>query len=260
MRGFLTRFLGGAGSSAPVVPQQLHLSRMPPLTFVVGDVHGCADLYRKLETRIARKAQTLGQPVLVVLLGDMVDRGPESAALLDHLTAPPPEGVQRLALMGNHEEKMLAFLDAPAQHRDWLGWGGRETLASYGVYGDAERGFDLPEKRLRQMIEASIPTEHGDWLRKLPVALNLGDRYFLCHAGIDPDKPLADQTPRNLMWARGMEAPPPSGVTVVHGHTPVETVDTSGPYIDVDTGAYASGRLSALLLTSEGECGVVEVS
>lgn len=260
MRGALRRLLSAAprSGSADPVPVQLRLAQMPALSFVVGDIHGRLDLYRKLEMRITDEAA--GGPVLIVLLGDLVDRGPESAGLIDFLMALPPSGVQRMALMGNHEQMMLRYFEAPKTHARWLDYGGRETLASYGIYGDPARGFDLPERRLMQMFDASIPAEHIAWLRALPCALHLGPSYFLSHAGIDPDKSLAAQEARDLMWARGMTAPPPEGITVIHGHTPVEIVDLSGPYIDVDTGAYATGRLSALRLVPGRPPDVVEIT
>ena len=220
---------------------------LPPLVYAVGDLHGCLGPYRRLEALIAEEARSRAVEGLVVLLGDLVDRGPETAALLDHLLAPPPAGLKRLALKGNHEDKMLQFLDAPRRHADWLGWGGVETLLSYGMAPDPVYGFDRPEKRLRQLLDAHIPGEHVAFLRGLPMALRMGS-YYLCHAGIDPARPLDDQAARDLLWRREMTAPPPEGITLVHGHTPVAAVDPTGPVINVDTGAYSTGRLSALRL------------
>ena len=94
----------------------------------------------------------------------------------------------------------------------------------------------------------------------LPGALHLGERYFLSHSGINPAKPLEAQTARDLMWSRGMEAPPPDGVTVIHGHTPTEAVGVTGPYINIDTGAYATGRLSAVRLTQAAFPQALEVT
>ena len=258
MRGILTRLFGGAEPSERNPSQQLHLSELPPLTYVIGDIHGMSDLYRKLERHIAAEAD--GQPCLIVCVGDVVDRGQDSAGVIDQLMATPPKGLQRLVLMGNHEEMFLEFLTAPHSKHPWLSYGGRETLASYGIYGDPMQGFEIPTKRLRQMIEASIPAEHVSWMRNLPMALNLGGRYFVSHSGIDPNKPLEMQTSRDLMWTRGMNVAPPEGITVIHGHTPVEAVGVTGPYINVDTGAYASGRLSAVRLTPAGFPQAVEVS
>jgi serine/threonine protein phosphatase 1 len=253
MRKLLDRVIRRAPAAEALAPRQIALSEMPPVTYAVGDIHGRLDLYRKLEARIAAEAATAGHPVLVVLLGDLVDRGPDSAGLLDHLTARPPAGLQRQALMGNHEEMMLRFLGAPKAHKAWLSFGGRETLQSYGLLPDPERGFDLSEARLRHMLAAHVPEEHIAFLRGLPAALRLGQSYFLCHAGIDPAKPLAAQSARDLMWTREMEAAadPPEGVTVVHGHVPVERACPVGWRLPVDTGAYATGRLSAVRLTPD---------
>jgi len=260
MSGLIDRLLGREPAVAPFAPVQIRLGEMPPVVYAVGDVHGCLDLYRELEGRIAAEAAALDIEILVILLGDFVDRGPASAATLDHLSARPPAGLRRHVLMGNHEEKMLAFLEQPNANRDWLSWGGFETLMSYGmVPPDAERGFDLPEKTLRHLIAAHVPEDHFAFLRDLPLALRMG-RYFLCHAGIDPGKPIAAQTARDLMWTREMADDPPDGLIVVHGHTPVERADAGGRYINVDTGAYASGRLSAARLCPDAAPEIVEVT
>ncbi len=256
---WLDRIFSRGTNERRLVRQRLRLETLPQVTYVVGDIHGHSMLYRKLEARIAAEAAALDQRILIVSLGDLVDRGPDTAGVLDYLTARAPAGVQRQILIGNHEEKMLAFFDAPGANKDWLGWGGFETLMSYGMTPDANRGFDLPERQLRHMLAAHIPDDHIRFLRALPVSLRMGP-YFLCHAGIDPSKPLDDQTERDLMWTRGMVGDPPEDAIVIHGHTPVDHVATDGRYINVDTGAYASGRLSALRIARDEPLEVVEVS
>lgn len=262
MRRLLAKAFGGrpAAASPDLTARLLHLDELPALCFVVGDIHGMLTLYRKLERQMQAEAEAMGTPALVVLVGDLIDRGPDSAAVIDLMMARPPAPLHRTVLMGNHEEMFLKFCAAPAANMNWLDYGGRETLASYGIYGDPAQGFALPERRLRQMIEASIPTEHLDWLGALPHGLQIAGQYFVSHSGIDPAKPLDRQTPRALMWSRGMTAPPPADVTVIHGHTPVDAVDLTGRYIDIDTGAYASGRLSALRLSQGRAPTVIEVT
>lgn len=239
------------------LPQQLRLPVMPPLTYVVGDIHGCLDLYTRLETQIM--AEAAGTPVLIISVGDLVDRGPDSAGVIKHLMEPPPQGAQRLILMGNHEQMMLEFFKAPRANIRWLDYGGRTTLTSYGVDELQMGGFDLPEDQLAQKMQALVPAEHLAWMRSLPAAIRLGDRYFISHSGINPAKPLGAQSTRDLMWSRGMTGSPPEGITVIHGHTPVEVVDLTGPYIDIDTGVYKSGRLSAVRLTPEAAPTLIEV-
>ncbi len=245
-------------SRSESLPLQVRLPVIPPLTYVVGDIHGCLDLYLKLETQIMEAVGDI--PVLIISVGDLVDRGPESAGVIAHLMSSPPKGAQRLVLMGNHEQMMLEFFKAPRAHIRWLDYGGRTTLTSYGVDELQMGGFDLPEDLLAQKMQALVPAEHLAWLRGLPGAVRLGDRYFVSHSGINPSKPLGNQSARDLMWTRGMQGPPPAGITVVHGHTPIDTVDLTGPYIDIDTGVYQTGRLSALRLTPEGAPELIEVS
>jgi len=239
------------------LPQQLRIPTIPPLTYAIGDVHGCLDLYQDLEERIAAEAE--GGPVLIVLLGDLVDRGTDSAGVIAHVMGPAPAGIQRLTLMGNHEQMMLQFLDAPRANIRWLDYGGQATLASYGVTEADMGGFDMPELQLAQKMKSFFPPEHIAWMRLLPGAMRLGNTYFLSHSGLNPSKPLGAQSSRDLMWSRGIKAAPPEGLTVVHGHTPIENVDLTGPYINIDTGAYATGRLSAVRLSAEAPPQLLEV-
>jgi len=231
---------------------------MPPVTYVVGDIHGCPDLYRTLEEHIERDAK--GDPVLVILVGDLIDRGPDSAAVISHLMGTAPEGLQRLPLMGNHEEMFVEFLDAPRTNIRWLEHGGLETLGSYGVRDEHLAEFDLPEAELSEHFHALIPNDHYAWVRNLPSAVHPGAQYFISHSGINPKKLLWEQTAHDLRWTRRMEFPPPIGITVVHGHTPIETVETDQRYINVDTGAYGSGLLSALRIIPGKPPTAIEVS
>jgi len=261
VRGLVKRLFGQKNRAAQrrdALPQLLRLPVMPPLTYAVGDIHGCLDLYRKLEAQIV--AEAAGTPVLIVLVGDLIDRGPDSAGVIRHIMGRAPEGVQRLTLMGNHEQMMLQFLDAPRANIRWLDYGGRTTLESYSVKEAQLGGFDLPEAQLAQKMRALLPSEDIAWMRSLPAAILLGDRYFLSHSGINPSKPLGAQTAQDLMWSRGMKGPPPDGITVIHGHTPVEVVDVTARYIDIDTGAYATGRLSAVRLSPGSSPHLLQVS
>lgn len=262
MQKFVRRLLGSSSKERPRrlerLPQQIRLPVMPFATYVVGDIHGCLDLYGKLEEQIFLDAN--GGTALIILVGDLIDRGPDSAGVVTRAMGPCPAGVQRLVLMGNHEQMMLQFLDTPRMNFRWLQYGGAETLASYGVPLDQLNWMDGPEDELAQKVQSFIPVDHVEWMRRLPAAAYVGGRYFVSHAGIDPAKPLGAQSIGDLMWSRGMKGLPPKGITVVHGHTPVEMIDLNGPYIDVDTGAYLTGRLSAVKLVPEGTSEVFESS
>jgi serine/threonine protein phosphatase 1 len=214
--------------------------------WAVGDVHGCLAQYLDLEARIMAE----GLPATVVLLGDVIDRGPDSRGMLDHLTGPAPDGLTRHCLLGNHEDMMLAFLAAPAANRGWLGFGGQETLRSYGCSpadGDAAG--------LAAALREAMPAAHLHYLRALPV-LALAPGFVMSHAGAAAEVPLTAQRKADLVWARHggiADLLPPTDIgdrIVVHGHVPVPVPRQTGWRINLDTGAFATGRLSAARLAA----------
>lgn len=225
----------------------LSLNDLPAAVYAVGDVHGCLDLYKDLERRIVEDGTAFAGRKLIVLLGDVIDRGPNSAGLLDHILSQSPEGFQRLILRGNHEEMFLSFLKDPARHRSWLDFGGRETLASYGL----DCGTNLHSTAfadLRHKLSSYIPDGHIEFLNGLPYGLLAGE-YFFCHAGADPSRPINQQRPEDLLW--GVEDPllmSKFSQTIVHGHIPQDQPLVLENRINVDTGAYATGRLTAVRL------------
>ncbi|MDP2062096.1 MAG: metallophosphoesterase [Phaeovulum sp.] len=230
----------------------LVLDAEPAALYAVGDVHGHIDLYRQIEARIA--ADPVPGEKLIVLLGDIVDRGPDSAGMIDHLLAPPPAGVGRICLLGNHEDMALQFLLDPDPLAEWLVHGGAEMLASYGIARGVEAARALSRRALAMRIAAHIPGEHIEFLQSLPLFLRAGP-HFLSHAGVDAALPLEMQTRRALLWSRQFidaETAPPPGLgpsgLVVQGHLPIESAAQRGWRINVDTGAYVTGRLSAVRL------------
>jgi len=244
---FLRRFLGRLNAPpAPALPVPVQTLPDGPL-YAVGDVHGQADQFDRLQDAILTDARARGEDVArIVLLGDYVDRGPDSAGMLDRMCAPAPSGVERLCLKGNHEAMFQNFLDAPDPRHAWLDFGGRETLASYGLYTD--RLAAVP-RHFAASIQAMIPAEHIDFLATLPLAAS-NATHFLCHAGVDPARPLDAQDEQALLWIREpfLSHDAPLERIVVHGHTPVSAPDLRGWRINVDTGAYGGGPLSAVRL------------
>lgn len=267
MRGLGGLLRGRSQAKAPQPKGQTHrilaLPRMPVAVYAIGDLHGCRQLYHALEAEIVADARARGLegPKLIVSLGDVVDRGPDSAGLIADLMAPAPDGFRRVVLRGNHEDKMEAFLDDPDGHRIWLKFGGDATLRSYGLQPeDEDRGFDLPTSRLAAMIRTAIPDDHRAFLRGLPLALTL-DRYILCHAGIDPARKVDAQDPDQLMWGDPALADGTEGLpTVVHGHVITEAPLVTPARINIDTGAYLSGRLTAVCLTPDAAPRLLGVS
>ncbi len=222
--------------------------------YAIGDIHGRADLLRDLIKRIEADAAT--QPhlkVRVVALGDYVDRGADSKGVIEILARLAGQGGDQMtALKGNHEEALLNFLDDPADGSAWAEHGGRETLASYGVTPPRSRGDIDAWVAARDAFAAAIPEHHLSFLKNLQLFATVGD-YVFVHAGLRPGTPLEHQVERDLLWIRQefLDAEPWNEQVVVHGHTPMaEPVERPGR-IGVDTGAYATGILTALRLEGE---------
>jgi serine/threonine protein phosphatase 1 len=218
--------------------------------YAIGDVHGRLDLLVELltvlEARAADEVRNGVQPI-VVFVGDYVDRGPNSAGVVDLLLKGAPLGYERRFLKGNHEQSMLAFMEAPLDNRAWVLQGGAETLRSYGVTPPAPVGArDEDWVQVGLELRAKVPAAHMDFLNGLERYLVLGD-YAFVHAGVDHGRSLEQQTDADLYWSRQrfLASKKRFSHVVVHGHTPADR-----PYIDdrrigIDTGAYASGMLSA---------------
>ena len=225
--------------------------------FAIGDIHGRADLLAQmfdlLEGRLADERRD-GRAPIVIFLGDYVDRGPNSAGVLDLLTGDRPHGYERRYLRGNHEQSMLAFMEAPNDNRSWLHHGGAETLASYGVAPPSPRHATHEEcTEAAAALRARLPTEHLIFLEKLERYVELGD-YAFVHAGVDLARPLDAQQDHDLYWSRErfLNGKRRFSHRVVHGHTPTDQPFADDRRVGVDTGAYATGVLTAVRLEGEG--------
>jgi serine/threonine protein phosphatase 1 len=245
----LTGLFGGARQSAGEKRPRLRLDPQDTAVYAIGDVHGCLDELLALESVVARDAEEVPGKKLIVMLGDYVDRGPASAQVLDHLLAPPPPGFERICLTGNHEMVMLDYLDGRVDRAGWLGMGGGSTLLSYGVDQERLREIYRSDRKVDDVIRAVVPAAHIAFLRALPIMLETPD-YLFVHAGIRPDLPLERQSDRDLVFIREEFYRRAHLLTryVVHGHTPVTEARRDGMRVDIDTGAFFSGRLTALRL------------
>lgn len=215
--------------------------------YAIGDVHGCADLLaRLLELIEADDSAREPADTTVVFLGDLVDRGPDSARVLDMVAYLQTRRNVRL-IAGNHEEMFLASFGCDRVLRQFLHHGGRETILSY--MGDAEAYARLTIEELREQLPGLVPERHLQLLRSMDNVLIIGD-YVFVHAGIRPSVPLAEQSERDLRWIRKdfLEADFEPGFVVVHGHTIAPDVMSRPHRIGVDTGAYLHGRLTAIAL------------
>ncbi len=220
--------------------------------FAVGDIHGRADLLARLFERIEGERDRCGENPIVIFLGDYIDRGPDSAEVLELLRFGRPEGFERRFLKGNHEQAMLAFMDDPVANRQWLAHGGLDTLASFGVVlPSVGAGPDS-----LRACAATLNERLGEWDRRFLGSLEryvvLGD-YLFVHAGVDPDLPLEQQSDASLFWIRDrfLNDTRPTPLCVVHGHTPEGTPYADARRVGIDTGAYASGILTAARFEGE---------
>jgi len=232
--------------AGPNPRERLEFKALAPLTYAVGDVHGCLDLLLELETRIAADCDRQNQPALVIMLGDYVDRGPDSSGVIEHLMEPPSFNAKRICLAGNHEQVMLAFLNNPKSNADWLEFGGRETLLSYGLGEKDTTQAAVRQRGFIHKINSFIPDEHIGFLANLPILAQFEHHIFV-HAGLRPHVALKKQADSDLIWIRDefYNEADGFGLTIVHGHTPNKKPFVSNSRIDVDTGAYITGCLSA---------------
>ncbi len=225
--------------------------------YAVGDVHGRADLLARMFEVLERDAQanlsSASARPLVIFLGDYIDRGPDSAEVIDLLLLGRPEGFERRFLKGNHEAAMLAFLDDPVTHRSWLEHGGLETLASYKTPLMPTIGSSASEiVAARDAFAKVLPAKHRAFFTGLERFASIGD-YLFVHAGVDPAKDLAGQSDADLFWIRRrfLNDTRRYDQCVVHGHTPVDQPFRDLRRVGLDTGAYYSGRLSAACFEGE---------
>lgn len=242
------------GGPAPQRRDRLSLAERPETVYAIGDVHGCLDALVKLERRIVADARDRPGRKHIVMVGDYVDRGPQAAQVLDHVSGAPPAGFERTCLLGNHEQLMLAFLSDPAGTVAWLEMGGHETLNSYAIPLGSMRAGDLRGRAFRQLLDSHIPRGHIDFMRNLPTMIEMPGFVFV-HAGVRPGVALAEQDDEDLVWIREeFLGAADTGLDriVVHGHTPATEPARTPTRIGIDTGAFATGRLTAVRIDSEG--------
>ena len=220
---------------------------LPPgqRVYAIGDVHGCLDLLRQVLDLIAQDMRER-QPAstLLIFMGDLIDRGPDSAGVVAAVRALHAQGNVRV-LSGNHEEMFLRALGDNETMRQFLRFGGRETLISYGLTPEAIR--DMTFEELHAAISRAVPQDDIQFLKGLEDMIVLGD-YAFVHAGVRPGVPLMSQTRDDLHWIRDpfLTSQADFGAVIVHGHTISAEVDLCADRIGIDSGAYVSGRLTAL--------------
>ena len=218
--------------------------------YAIGDIHGRLDLLDALLFRIDAddRARAGAARSEIIFLGDLIDRGPDSAGVVARALELKASGRPVRFLMGNHEE---VFLKAVKGSREALRFlvkiGGRATILSYGVTSDEYDVLDFDE--LATVLEQRVPASHVDFIAGFEEQIRVGD-YLFVHAGIRPRVPFEAQTGGDLRWIRGdfLDFRGSHGAIVVHGHTITDDVEERANRIGIDTGAFASGKLTALAL------------
>jgi serine/threonine protein phosphatase 1 len=219
--------------------------------YAIGDVHGRADLLDRLLLRIDTHIaiNPIVRPIFL-FIGDYIDRGPASRDVLDLLIkcAWVREAV---FLRGNHETFIMNFLQNPQVLRDWSKFGGLETLMSYGLKPSISAD-EATQKELANALDSALPAVHRQFLNSLVSSFSCGG-YFFVHAGVRPGIPLSKQSEDDLLWIRDefLLHEDDFGKIIVHGHTPVHELDIRPNRINIDTGAYVTGRLTCLMLEAD---------
>lgn len=216
--------------------------------FAIGDVHGRLDLLEEMHRRIADDLATdPPDDWRIIHLGDYVDRGPNSKGVIDFIRRARHADARMIALCGNHDEGMAEFLGRPEKDSLFALYGGRQTALSYGVHADFSSAWLV--RQVADELLAAMPDGQIEFLTDLPRSCTFGD-FFFCHAGIRPGVPLDRQDPNDLIWIR-REFLDWTGLhpkIIVHGHTPHSAPQIMPNRVNVDTEAWRSGVLTALLI------------
>lgn len=215
--------------------------------YVIGDVHGRLDLLETLLLEIEN--DLVGREMkdnLIVFLGDLIDRGPDSKSVIDKLLHYNPSFAQVFFIGGNHEDTLVRALRGDNHLlASWLRFGGLECAESYGVDGGILQS--QPTHIIERVLLAAIPNSHLQFMENFYESIQFGD-YLFVHAGLRPNVPLAQQSATDMKYIRSefLESDFDFGCIVVHGHTITRDVDFRNNRIGIDTGAYATGVLTAL--------------
>jgi serine/threonine protein phosphatase 1 len=216
--------------------------------YIIGDIHGRSDLLDRMVSAIDRDIDKHGwRENLTITLGDYVDRGPDSRGVIERLANNPFRG-EYIALKGNHEILFESFLYQGSGADFWRPLGGLETLHSYGVpINDLLIGKGVDEAY--RALNAAVPESHRAFLLSLKNSITIGG-YFLCHAGVRPNVSLDRQQEKDLFWIRSefLNSNKDFGKIIIHGHSPNEWPEVKPNRVNIDTGAFATGRLTCLVI------------
>jgi serine/threonine protein phosphatase 1 len=218
--------------------------------YAISDIHGCCREFAEAERRIYNDGSSINGKKLIVLLGDYIDRGPDSRSVLDRLSSPVAHGYKRIMLAGNHDDEFARMYRQPAMLGEWIDFAGTETLASYGI--DVEQTVRQTGLRgLHRLVNEKVDEQHIALIESFPVCLQIGKLLFV-HAGVRPGVDLKRQTDTDLMWIREpfLSEGPELPIFVIHGHTPVIEPTFGRQRLAIDTAAAATGALSILKIAN----------
>ncbi len=218
--------------------------------YAIGDIHGRLDLLQILHTKIQKDLEARPpEECVLVYMGDYVDRGPHANGVISALIRGVPFQAEAHYLKGNHEDALLTFLDDPSFLRMWRDYGGAETLASYGVEVSTPTDDEDWVHETHKRFMAALPRTHLAFLQGLKLSYEKGD-FFFTHAGVRPGVSLEDQQAADLLWIREpfLASKKFHGKVIIHGHTPQEQPVIKTNRIGIDTGAYITGALTAIVI------------
>ena len=221
--------------------------------YAVGDIHGRADLLGRLHDLIKADAAPFhDRRLAIIYLGDYIDRGPSSREVLDTLLTSSLPGFHTIHLKGNHEDLALRFLDDARTGPHWIRVGGDATLMSYGAADGPRQSGTVDFATIQKNFHGQLPPAHLEFLRDLGSFHVEGD-YMFVHAGVRPGRPMEDQEDTDMIWIRGefLQSTDDHGRIVVHGHSIIHEPEIRPNRIAIDTGAYATGRLTCLVLDGD---------
>ena len=240
MAFFRSLFPKEGGAAEPSVPPGYRV-------YAIGDIHGRLDLLDDALVRIEADHDVRGPAqIVIVFLGDLIDRGPSSAQVIERARTYRRPGLQTVFISGNHEEVLLRLLRGESQFLDdWLKFGGAECARSYGISSTALKRTD-PDRAV-EVLRDKIPKHDQEFLESFVDTFRIGS-YLFVHAGVRPGVPLPEQKQSDLRWIRQpfLDNDDDHGFIVVHGHTIADQIDVRGNRIGLDTGAYRTGVLTAM--------------
>ncbi len=219
--------------------------------YAIGDIHGRVDLLIRLIDTIIEdsSARQKVRYQVLIFLGDYIDRGPESSQVIDFLVNHLPKRFKTVFLKGNHEQMMLEAVKNKQALPTWFHNGGKATLHSYGI--DPEKYIFKPgaTQILGELLEQKMPAKHKKFYKNLKLNTTFGD-YFFVHAGVNPVIPLEEQKERDMLWIRQrfLQYKRKFEKTIIHGHTITASPEVRSNRVGIDTGAWRTGRLTALRL------------